>query len=101
MKTIFWQRHLLLGLTFFSVFFCFVAFLVVQSLKNSTHVILEKIDTVRNVILLVHLKRLVHCANQHHLDLTMHNVSKDCGSELHAEHDEQQESKLKSDLDDK
>lgn len=88
------------GTEYFFGSFCFVVFLAVQSLNNSTHVCLEKINTVRNVIfLVVHLERLVHRANQHHLDLTMHNVSKDCGSKFHAEHDEQQEGELKSDLD--
>lgn len=66
-----------------------------QSFSDSTHVCLEKINTVRNVgFLVVHHEGLVHRSNQHHLHLPVHHVGQNGGRQLHAEHDEQQEGEL-------
>lgn len=84
-----------LGPNFFSFSIPFVQAFAIQSLVDSTHVCLQKINTVRNVnVILVDPERLVHRANQHHLNLTMHNVGQDGSREFHAEDDEQQQRKL-------
>lgn len=66
-----------------------------QSFSDSTHVCLEKINTLRNVrLLVVHHKGLVHRPHQHHLNLSMHHVGQNSGRKFHAENDEQQEGEL-------
>lgn len=66
-----------------------------QSPSHSTHVLLEKIDTVLDInFLLVHHERVFHRSNQHHRDLTMHNVGEDGGREFHGKDDKEQGGEL-------
>lgn len=86
----------ILGFAFHFPFLVFaLSCITLKFIRYSTHALLDIIDNLLDVLIrIVQVERLVHCADQHHLNLTVHHVSEDGRGQFHAEHDKQQDSKL-------